>query len=77
MTRKDCVLLAEGIAALATEGNRVRTARVIGRVCKGDNPRFRWSTWYAACNLPLLARQAKKAEVTLKKYPLNSARSAV
>jgi len=51
MSRKHFRALAEAIAGINDEGDRIHTAQLIGVVCAECNDRFNWATWYSACNV--------------------------
>lgn len=51
MSKKDFVALAAAIAEVESGADRKKMAKVIGKVCAGENPRFDWGRWNAACNV--------------------------
>ena len=65
MTRRDLEKLARAIARWPNGHERLLVARIIGGACTNDYPRFKWSVWFAACNLPRKSEEAKRAEESI------------
>jgi len=51
MSKKHFNALAEAIACISDDGERKRTAELVGSVCAGCNGRFDWGRWYRACGV--------------------------
>ncbi len=49
MSRKHFRALAVAISQISDDGERKRTARLIGDVCASCNGNFKWSVWNTAC----------------------------
>ena len=51
MTRKHFKALAAAIKGITNASERDTVARLIGKVCQGENMLFDWARWSTACNV--------------------------
>lgn len=51
MTCKGFEMLAATIAEIENKTQRAKVAALVGKACAATNSRFRFSLWYAACNV--------------------------
>ena len=51
MSKKHFKAFAEAISGIENDEERGRVARIVADVCKGENGRFDYGRFYAACNV--------------------------